>query len=57
MLVKKEFRRKIGEINLILDLHKGDLVSTHWGLIVQKLSRKQLTQLKKFTLANIRAIN
>jgi len=38
-------------------LHRGDPVSLHWDCVVQKLSRRRLANLKKWTLRNLSAFN
>ncbi|MCI0504129.1 DUF6390 family protein [Candidatus Micrarchaeota archaeon] len=39
------------------EVKKGDVVSVHWGMAVEKLSRKNERLLEEYTLKNIRAIN
>lgn len=55
--VKRRFRIRVGDITLVKDLKEGDYASTHWGLVVQKLSKKELNQLKMHTISNLFAIN
>ena len=38
-------------------LKKGDLVASHWGVAVMKLTRAQAKNLEKFTIINVRALN
>ena len=39
-----------------LDAKKGDTVSMHWGLAVEKLDRTRVARLQKYTLQNMRLI-
>lgn len=48
---------KIGDLKTIDEPRIGDWVSTHWGLAVQKLTHKQLENLKKYTVMNLAALN
>lgn len=54
---KKYFLRSMHGIYPEPELKKGDVVSLHWGLIVQKLNRNELKNLKKYTEKVISAVN
>lgn len=58
-IVKKRSRIALERsgVRLAGRLATGDLVSVHWGMAVQKLTRRDASSLKKYTLKNIRAIN
>ncbi|MFA6530581.1 MAG: DUF6390 family protein [Candidatus Micrarchaeia archaeon] len=55
--VEKYFRRTMDGITPEPKLASGDIVSLHWGLIVQKLNKKQLAELEKYTGKNMEIIN
>jgi hypothetical protein len=44
-------------VRLAGDLRKGDLVSAHWGMAVQKITRRDADSLRRYTLRNMEAIN
>lgn len=41
--------RKMWDRNLVPKIKKGDWVTFHWGQIVEKISRKEVAELKKYT--------
>lgn len=55
--VKRKFLRRVGDIPFLKGAKVGDYASTHWGLAVEKLSKKRLERLIKYTKVNIAAIN
>lgn len=55
--VEKYFKRAMNGITPEHDLKVGNVVSLHWGLIVQKLNKRQEKALKRYTEKNIEAIN
>jgi len=55
--IKRRFNRYVCGILLEPNINIGDLVSTHWGAVVQKINKKQLFSLKKFTYINFCHIN
>lgn len=44
-------------VQLVKGLKRGDLVSMHWGMVVQKIDRRGFNLLRKYTQKNIDAIN
>ncbi len=44
-------------VRLAGNLSQGDILSVHWGMAVQKISRRDAASLKKYTLMNMKAIN
>lgn len=44
-------------IRFVGELKKGDVVSVHWGMAVEKLASENGRLLEKYTIKNIRAIN
>jgi hypothetical protein len=51
--ITRRFSRHVCGVLLEPNIHIGDIVSTHWGAVVQKLNRKLLYSLKKFTNINL----
>ncbi|MFN2419619.1 MAG: DUF6390 family protein [Candidatus Limnocylindria bacterium] len=46
-----------GGIGFIGDLHPGEWISMHWGWVCDRLSRRQLTNLRRFTLLQLDITN
>jgi len=46
-----------GGMRFVSGLKKGDAVSVHWGMIIEKLGRNDARLLDEYTLKNMRAIN
>jgi hydrogenase maturation factor len=44
-------------VRFVRRLKKGDTVSVHWGMAIERLSPKQCAALKKYTQKNIDAVN
>ncbi len=44
-------------VRLVGALKKGDLVSVHWAMAIERLAPEQSAALKKYTLKNIAALN
>lgn len=47
----------LGGISFVKNLKKNDLVSLHWGMIIEKISISDSMNLKKYTQINIDVIN
>jgi hypothetical protein len=46
-----------GGMRFVSELKTGDVVSVHWGMIIEKLGGKDERLLDEYTLKNMRAIN
>ncbi|MFH0885004.1 MAG: DUF6390 family protein [Candidatus Micrarchaeota archaeon] len=46
-----------GGMRFVSEVKKGDVVSVHWGMIIEKLGRKDERLLNEYTLKNMRAIS
>lgn len=44
-------------VRFVSNLKKGDIVSVHWGLAIEKLGKSDFMLLKKYTQKNIEALN
>jgi hypothetical protein len=44
-------------VRLVGPLKKGDVVSVHWGIIIERLTSARLAALERYTLRNLDAIN
>ena len=53
---RKTARTSCAGIALVPDAKKGDIVATHWGFAVMKLSESQGARLEKYTRRNIAAL-
>ncbi len=49
-------KKRMWDKNLIPKIKKGDWVTFHWGQIVEKISRKEVAELKKYTENTIKNI-
>lgn len=58
-LVQKRARVALGKggIRFVGALKKGDTVSVHWGMAIERLAPQQSAALKKYTQKNIAAVN
>lgn len=54
---KKRWKTSCAGIGLLPDVKKGELVASHWGVAVMKITAKQAKRLEKATLQNMRAAN
>lgn len=54
---KKKWLLNCAGIKLLPDVKKGDIVASHWGIAVMKLSKKQAQGLERATLQNVKAAN
>jgi len=59
VIVRKKSKVALGRdgVRFLGDVSKGDSVSVHWGMAIERLSRKDERLLEEYTLKNIRAIN
>ena len=55
--VADEVALERNRVRLVEPVSAGDLVSVHWGMAVQKLSRNEFEALKKYTRMNLDAVN
>ncbi|MEM2963796.1 MAG: DUF6390 family protein, partial [Candidatus Anstonellales archaeon] len=53
----KKLSRVCARINLLPKLEIGNLVASHWGVAVMKITPAQASRLKKYTKINMDAIN
>ncbi len=58
-LVQKNERVALvkGGVRFVGALKKGDMVSIHWGMAIERLAPQQSAALKKYTQKNIAAVN
>ncbi len=54
---KKRLDTSCAGIELVQGLEKGDLVASHWGVAVMRISSQQAKRLEKYTEMNIAAAN
>ena len=54
---KKKWRTSCAGIGLLKSAKAGDLVASHWGVAVMKISGKQAEGLEMATLRNVKAAN
>jgi hydrogenase maturation factor len=54
---RKKWKTSCAGINLVPDAEIGDIVASHWGFAVMKISHKQAKRLEKCTEQNIGAAN
>ncbi len=56
-LGKPQKRKIFWQKNILPKIKVGDIVSFHWDLALEKLSQKNLENLKKYTLSSIETAN
>ncbi len=58
-IVQKESTIALGRggIRFVDKAKPGDTLSVHWGMAIEKLSRRDESALRRYTIKNIRAIN
>jgi hypothetical protein len=54
---RKKIRTACEGLRLARKINRGDIVASHWGFAVMKLSKSQMAQLEKCTIATLRALN
>jgi hypothetical protein len=54
---RKEWKTSCAGIKLLPAVKKGDLVASHWGVAVMRITKGQKKALEKVTLQNIKAAN
>ncbi|MFA6489170.1 MAG: DUF6390 family protein [Candidatus Micrarchaeia archaeon] len=53
---RKTVRATCAGIELVPDIRKGDIVASHWGFAVMKLSKRQKANLEKYTNRNLSSL-
>ncbi len=53
----KEISWRIGDKELIKDIKKKDLISFHWGWVCEKVSKRQVKNLEKYTKHHLKLAN
>jgi|SRR3989344_773289 len=54
---KKKWKLSCAGIELLQGVKKGELVASHWGVAVMKITKGQAARLEKATLQNMKAAN
>lgn len=54
---RKRWKTSCAGIELLHGVKKGELVASHWGVAVMKITGKQKEELEKATLQNVKAAN
>jgi len=55
--VKKEVSWRVGDKGFVRGLKKGDWITMHWGWVCEKVSKKQVRNLEKYTKWHLKLAN
>jgi len=55
--VVKEVKWRIGDKSFVDKLKKGDLITIHWGWVCEKIGRRQMKNLEKYTKWHLKLAN
>jgi len=55
--VIKEVSWRMGDKSFVRDLKKGDLITMHWGWVCEKVNKKQVENLRKYTKWHLKLAN
>ena len=53
----KDVSWRLGGKRCVKDLKKGDLITMHWGWVCEKVSKKQIKNLEKYTKWHLKLAN